>query len=147
MVAGWLVSGALAAAELRVGDAFPYLSLPDQHGQAYALPSDTARVLFAADKLGSDLLNGFLAQQPDDYLGRRHVVYIADISSMPAIVTRLFALPKMRERPYRIMLADEAAAVAFLPRQAGAVTVVHLRERQVVSIGFLSTEAELGDSF
>jgi NADPH-dependent ferric siderophore reductase len=80
-------------------------------------------------------------------MSRNGAVYVADVSSMPAIITRLFALPKMRERPYRIMLADSTDSVSFLPRQPHAVTVIRLRDNKLASIDYVSTEAGLDDSF
>jgi len=141
-----LAGTAVVAADLQVGDVLPGLSLPDQHGEVMDLGPGTQQVLFAADKVASDLLNDFLQQQPDDFLDRHGAVYVADISSMPAIITRLFALPKMRERPYRIMLAESAEVVSFLPRQPHAVTAIRLRNERVASIDYLSTGAELADS-
>ena len=47
------------------------------------------------------------------------LVYVADISGMPALVTRMFALPKMRELPFPIALVREdahLAQVADIPR-------------------------------
>jgi hypothetical protein len=124
------------AGELAPGERFPTLSLPDQHGQVHAIGEVTEIILFAADRPASDLLNGFLKAQVDGFLESRNAEYIADISTMPSIITRLVALPRMRDRPYRIMLVEDPAQTAFLPRQEGAVTIVRLTDLRVESVEF-----------
>jgi hypothetical protein len=48
----------------------------------------------------------------------------------------MFALPKLRELPFAIGLARDAAAVAQLPRRSGHVTVLDLRDGAVTQIRF-----------
>ncbi len=141
------VVGGAVAAELQTGDAFPQLSLPDQHDQVTRIPQHTRIVLFAADKAASDLLNDFLAKQAADLLPTNNVEYIADISGMPGLITRWIALPRMREQPYRILLAKNAELVAFLPRMDAAVTVIRLKDARVEVINHVSTETELARVF
>jgi hypothetical protein len=135
----------LAIAELAPKDAFPPLSLPDQYGEQRAITAETRLVLFAADRPASDVLNGFLKAQPGDLLAQRRAEYVADISSMPALITRLVALPRMRERPYRILLVEEASMVDFLPRQPSAVTVLRLTEGSVDEVLFAESENALAE--
>lgn len=141
----FFLSPLFAVAELSPNDVFPKLSLPDQYGEQHAIAADTRFVLFAADRPASDVLNGFLKAQPSDLLSRRRAEYIADISSMPALITRLVALPRMRERPYRILLVEEASTVDFLPRQPSAVTVLRLSEGTVDEVLFADSENALAE--
>jgi len=129
--------GAIAA-ELAPGETFPTLSLPDQHGHVNAVDDDTEIILFAADKPASDLLNAFLKAQADGFLPGQRAEYIADISDMPGLITRMIALPRMRERPYRILLVEDPAQTGFLPRRTGAVTIVRLNDRRVESVEFVA---------
>lgn len=143
-VLGALLLGAGAmAAPLAPGAVFPVLNLEDQHGKALAVSSSTRVVLFAADKAASDLVNALLAAQPAGVLDRLHAAYLADISAMPAVITRMFALPALRALPFRVGLAREASLLADVPRQRGAVSVVRLSEGRVDNIGFASDEAQL----
>ena len=141
------VSTLAYATELQVGDSFPKLSLPDQHGQETMVSKQTQIIVFAADRDASDLLNGYLKNQADDLLSANQAEYIADISSMPGLITRLVALPRMRERPYRILLAKDSESVGFIPREDAAVTVIRLQDAQVKDISHVSTETELSNTF
>jgi hypothetical protein len=135
-----------SAAELAVGDTLPVIALPDQHDRVEALPADTRVLVFAADKVASDLVNGFLKAQPDDFMARRQAAYLADISSMPSLITRMFALPRMRDRPYRIRLAYEADDAAFLPRRTGNASVIYLDGGRVTDVHYAADEAALRDA-
>ena len=141
------IAGAATAAELKTGDTFPQLNLSDQHDQVTKIPQHTRTVLFAADMASSDLLKDFLAKQAADFLTTNRAEYIADISGMPGLITRWVALPRMREEPYRILLAKDAELLAFIPREDAAVTVIHLKDAQVEAISHASSETELAHVF
>jgi NADPH-dependent ferric siderophore reductase len=132
-----------AAVPVEVGTAWQPLTLKDQHEQPVVVGPSTRKVIFAAEKSVSDLVVGVLGTQGKTTLARAGAVYVADISAMPAIVSRLFALPKLRELPFVIALAHEAAAVADLPRRAGAATVLTLDRGQVIQVQYLQTEVQL----
>ena len=134
--------GAMAA-PLAPGAVFPVLNLEDQHGKVLAVPAGTRVVLFAADKTASDLANSLLAAQPAGVLDRLQAAYLADISAMPAVITRMFALPALRALPFRVGLARDASLLADVPRQRGAVSVIRLSEGRVDRIDFASDEVQL----
>jgi hypothetical protein len=118
------------AAPLQPGAALPRLQISDQNERPVALTPATRLVIFAADKAGSELAQGVLKAQPAGVLDRLHAVYIADISGMPSLITKMFALPKLRELPFPVGLVRDAAQTADLPRQAGQVTVLVLDAQQ-----------------
>ncbi len=136
----------LAAAPLAAGSALPVLTLNDQHDKPVAIPSDTRWILFASEKPVSDMISAVLSAEPAGVLGRMHLVYVADISGMPALITRMFALPRLRELPFPIALVREAAQVtqvADLPRQPGAATLLRLENGHIAQITAVRSAAEL----
>jgi hypothetical protein len=66
-----------------------------------------------------------LAELGPGWLEKQGAVYVLDIHTMPAIA-RVFALPKMRKYPQRIILADAESLLAPFPRQPERVTVLVL---------------------
>lgn len=143
VVAALAFGGGAVAAPLVVGAGFPAVNLEDQHGKPLAVPPGARLVLFAADKAASDLATELLAAQPAGTLDRLQAVYLADISAMPALVTRMFALPTLRALPFRVGLAREAAVLADLPRQRGAVSVIRLADGRVERIDFAADGVQL----
>ncbi len=138
-----LVAVPVVADQLAVGAEVPPLTLNDQYDQPLSISKDTRLLLFAVDKPAADLLNAFLERQSPDYLDENGGVYLLDISGMPRLITQMFALPKMRKRPYRILLARESGTVAFLPRRQNAATVITLDNGVVKGVHFVADEAGL----
>ncbi len=138
-----VLSLAAGAAPILPGAVFPALALEDQHGRTVSTSANTRLVLFAADKAASDLINEVLAARPAGVLDGLGAVYFADISAMPALVTRMFALPALREMPFAVGLGREAGQLADLPRQKGAATIVRLVDGKVASIEYARNVGQL----
>lgn len=129
-----LLAGGVQAEPLAIGAPLPPITVENQNGQAVSITPALKRLIFAADKAGGDLATSVLSPEPAGVLDRLHAVYLADISGMPAIVTRMFALPKMRELPFPVGLVRDAAMTADLPRRPGEVTVIDLDQGRAVQI-------------
>jgi len=131
------------SAELGTGDALPELELEDQHEETHSLPGETRILLFAPDRESGEVVTETLAGLDADALAERAVRYVADISGMPGIITQLFALPKLRERPYPILLGEEAEQTSELPRRAEHVTVLELSDGAITDIRYLNSPSAL----
>ena len=123
--------------------AWPFLLLKDQFDQPLVVDATTRQVIYTAEKSVSDLLTGVLGTQGKAMLDKTHTVLVADISAMPALITRLFAVPKLRELPYALALVREVFLMADLPRRKGAATVLTLENGQVTRVQYLQTEEQL----
>jgi hypothetical protein len=138
LAASLLLPGFVAAAPLVPGDMLPKLELSDQHNRPVVIDGSTRLLIFAADKAGGDLAQGVLKAQDAGVLARIHAVYLADISAMPALISTMFAMPKLRELPFAVGIVRDAAKTAQLPRQPDQVTVLVLdagQVRQVLQAG------------
>ena len=131
------------AAALAPGDTLRALTLEDQHGRAVTLPGTARWLLFASDKAAADLAQAWLTPQGSAVLERRQALYVADISAMPAVITRLVALPKLRELPYSIALVRDADLAADLPRRRGTLTVLRLDRGRVEAVHHAGDAAAL----
>ena len=123
--------------------AWPYSALKDQFDQPMVVDATTRQVIFTAEKSVSDQLTSVLGTQGKEMLAKTHTVVVADISAMPAVITRMFAVPKLRELPYSLALVREAFLMADLPRRKGAATVLTLDRGQITRVQYLQTEAQL----
>lgn len=113
------------AAQLTVGDAVPTFSAKDQHGMKFVFTNGTQFLLVATERACGTSANHKLAEQGAGFLEKHQAVYVMDIHTMPG-VARLFALPKMRKYPQRIVLVETAGTLAWVPAQPGRVTVLAL---------------------
>ncbi|WP_448251240.1 hypothetical protein [Ottowia oryzae] len=107
-----------------------------------SIEASTRFVVFAADKTASDIVSGALRPHPSIFAERR-LVYIADISAMPAMVTRMFALPKMRDLPFQVGLVQNSEITSHLPRKPKEVTLIALEQQRVQTIEYLPDAASL----
>ncbi|MBT9490508.1 MAG: hypothetical protein IV093_23625 [Rubrivivax sp.] len=137
---------AAAAGPLAAGSAMPTLHLNDQHDQPALASTSTRWVVFTAEKPVSDMVNAVLSAEPSGVTDRLQVLYVADISRMPALITRMFALPKLRELAFPIALVrdtTQAAQVADIPRVAGGATLLRLDAGRVAQVATARDGAEL----
>ncbi len=141
------LSSASIASDLKPGDVFPATKLEDQHGELVTISSAARIVIFAVERPASDLVNSYLEKKPSDFLDRHQAHFVVDISGMPKMITRMFALPKMRKRPYAVLLAEEAETLGFIPRRHDEVTVIRLNEGLVESVNYATTGADLDEVF
>ena len=136
----------LHAAPLVPGAPTPTITVQDQHGKPVRVDASTQRLLFTAERGVNDMVSKVLAAQPVGVLDRQQAVYVADITAMPSIVTRLFALPRMRELPFSMGLVRDAAQVAQvadIPRQPGAATVLRFEDGKLIEILLARNEHQL----
>jgi hypothetical protein len=135
-----LFSALLAAGDLlQVGSPLPALTLKDQHDVRQSVAPDTRYLVFAAERAPSALVETAFEGQTAQSPAAVKASYVADISGMPGLIAATFALPKMRKRPYPMLLARTPAESAMLPRESGKVTLIELRDGKVASIRFLAS--------
>ncbi|UCE86854.1 MAG: hypothetical protein JSU66_03720 [Deltaproteobacteria bacterium] len=139
-LAGFLViAGHAAAGVYAVGSTLEPFALEDQHGEAHRVDGSVDVILFSREMKGGDLLKEALEGVPAGFLAARRAVYVADISGMPSLVARLFALPKLRKRPYPILLDRDGSQTRNLPSEDGAATLIVLDDLRVARVAFLSS--------
>ncbi|MBG0839846.1 FAD/FMN-containing dehydrogenase [Ectopseudomonas toyotomiensis] len=126
-----LLSSAVLA--LEPGERLAPWTLLDQHDVPYTLNDETRILLVARDMDGAKLVNAALEGIPKGYLDERQAVFLADISRMPSVIATLFALPKMRDYNYRILLDRDARIAPRYLAGEGEVLWLQLDGLQIVS--------------
>ncbi|WEK28215.1 MAG: FAD/FMN-containing dehydrogenase [Candidatus Pseudomonas phytovorans] len=123
----------LLANALEPGEKLAPWSLLDQHDQAYSLDTSTHILLVARDMDGAKLVKAALAEQPKGYLEARDAVFVADIQGMPALISKLFAIPAMRDYNYRVLLDRDGRVAGRYPGQDGQVQWLQVEQGVLVS--------------
>ncbi|WP_448683758.1 FAD/FMN-containing dehydrogenase [Pseudomonas nicosulfuronedens] len=108
-------------------------TLLDQFDNPYTASADLKVLLVAHDMAGSKLVKAALLDHPKGYLEARHAAFVADISRMPAPISKLFAIPAMRDYSYRVLLDREPRVANRFPAQVDAVTWLQLEQGKVVA--------------
>jgi hypothetical protein len=142
-----VLAATVAAAEpYAVGGTLRPFSLEDQHGDHAAVGERTRVLVFSRDMDAGDVVKGALADAEQRYLDEHGAVYVADISGMPALVSRMIAVPRMRERRYRVLLDRDGAVGRDFPYVGKRPTVVALDQLRIVAIEHPATAAELREA-
>ena len=126
-----LLSTAVLA--LEPGEHLAPWTLLDQHDVPYTLNDETRILLVARDMDGAKLVDAALEGKPKGYLDERHAVFLADISRMPSVIATLFAIPKMRDYNYRILLDRDARIAPRYQAGEGQVLWLQLDGLQIVA--------------
>ncbi|HVO23493.1 MAG TPA: FAD/FMN-containing dehydrogenase [Candidatus Margulisiibacteriota bacterium] len=127
------------AAPLAVGMRMPSITLADQHGVAGSVRPDTRCIVFSRDMDAAKIVKEALADDAAALIPGAAAVIVSDISGMPSLVTKLFALPALRKRPYSILLDRDGKATADIPAVSGKVTVLYLRGLTVERIEYVDS--------
>jgi hypothetical protein len=124
-----------------VGDRMEPFSLEDQHGAEHRVDGSVRIVLFSRDMEGGDLIRQALAETQPELLDRQRAVYVADISGMPRLIAKMFALPKMRKRPYPMLLDRDGIATARLPDVDERATLLFCKDLRIIRVLHLADAA------
>ena len=135
---------ALHAEPVQKGQPFPVYTLNDPHGVAHTLAPETRFVIVASEMTVSKSITAWLKAKEPGFLEASHAEYVSDITPMPGIISFLFAKPKMRKYPFRMLLADDKQYAATYPTKPGKLALFVLDEnRTVADVKFLDKPDEL----
>lgn len=128
-----------AHAEMIVGSTLPALTLKDQHDQEQKITSETKSIIFAKDMDANKLVTKALEGATGKTLPERGSVFVADISGMPKLIGKMFAMPKMKKYPYLILLDRDGAATKEFAVKPKQITVVTLNNFKIEAIDYFDS--------
>lgn len=121
-------------------------TLLDQYDKPYTQGSDLRILLLARDMAGGKLVKAALEGLPKDYLEQRHAVFVADISKMPAVISKMFAVPAMRDYNYRVLLDRQSRVVSHYQVPEDGVLWITLLQGRAVSNQSYTAAPQLRDA-
>lgn len=131
---------------LNIGDQVPTFEIKDQFEKNHVISKDSKTILVAADKGTSEILKDYLLTKPKGFLESNKSVYIADISGMPSLIAKFFALPKMEKYPFSILLVDEDQTKKFSKKE-DHITIYSVLDGKISGIKYIKTAEELAPLF
>ena len=130
------------ANDFNVNTKIPHFSLPDQFDKIHTINEDVTTIIVSFEKGTGAMVNEFLSEQDKSYLAQHHAVFIANISGMPMIITKMFALPKMRDYAHNILLIYDENDKRFISKE-GKSTVYKLDNGIVKDLFYVSSFNEI----
>lgn len=134
------VAAAASAEPYAVGDRVPPMTFETQFEEKVVIGPTTRLVLVTHDMDAGDVAKKVLADHTAASLEARGAVYVADVSKMPGLVSRFLAIPRMRRRPYPVLLDREAVTARAFPVVEGTVTAVWLEDGRITRLEQLASE-------
>lgn len=121
----------------------PPITFKDQWDKDQVLDERTRLVIFSHHKEGSRWVKDALDGLQIADLSRHHWLYVADISTMPAMISKVMAIPKMRQYPFAIALIKKDHSVPDWPVAEDAVAVYELNRLEITRIYQVKSEEDL----
>ncbi|MBF7065681.1 hypothetical protein ACOL3B_04740 [Aliarcobacter butzleri] len=131
---------------LTVNNSVPELKIKDQFEKEHTLDSNVKTIIFSATKDESNTIKEFLNSKGNDFLTTNHIVYVADITGMPSLITKFIALPKMKNYSFPILLIDEENKVLF-PVEKDKITIITLDNSKITDVKYIKTTEDLAATF
>ncbi len=131
---------------LNIGDATPTFDIKDQFEKKHKIAVDAKTILVAADKDTSEILRDYFLAKDAKFLSTNKAYYVADISGMPSLIAKFFALPKMKKYPFSVLLVDEEQTKSFTKKE-GNITVYTVSNGKVSDIKYIKDSAGLDSVF
>lgn len=131
---------------LTVNSSVPELKIKDQFEKEHTLDSNVKTIIFSATKDENNTIKEFLNSKGNDFLTTNHVVYVADITGMPSLITKFIALPKMKNYSFPILLIDEENKVLF-PVEKDKITIIILDNSKITDVKYIKTAEDLAATF
>lgn len=131
---------------LNIGDATPTFEIKDQFEKNHKIAADAKTILVAADKGTSEVLRDYFLAKDAKFLTTNKAYYVADISGMPSLIAKFFALPKMKKYPFSVLLVDEEQTKSFTKKE-GNITVYTVNNGKISDIKYVKDTAGLDSVF
>ena len=135
------------SASLNIGDKLPDITLLDQFGNTHTIDKGVSKIIITFDKKSSVLANKFISKKRDSakYLDANNMAFVANISKMPALITKLFAMPKMKKYKHTILLIDDDDNNMFLSEKKH-ISIYDLQDGIIKNITYIKGIKELNAS-
>jgi len=114
-------------------------TLLDQFDKTHLVNNKIRTIVVSFEKdTGADV-NKFLSGKTRDFLENHNAVFIANISKMPSLITKWFALPKMKEYKHNVLLIYDEEDKRFMQKEEKS-TVYKLENGVIKSIMYIEKE-------
>lgn len=125
--------------ELLVNEKISNFSLANQFDEKKTIDEKVQTIIVSFEKGTGKEVNEFLEEKSPDFLENHNAVFIANISGMPMFITKMFALPKMKNYKHEILLIYDEKDDRFKAKE-GMSTLYELEDGVIKSIKFISKD-------
>lgn len=111
----------------------------DANEQSLELNAQTQWVLLTSEKAAGKLVKESLNALELTDLQAMGGLYVADVSAMPGFITKMVAIPKMKDYAFKVAVVMESEQVAGWPKKEDFVTAMTLNNLNVESVEYFDS--------
>lgn len=141
-----LVLLTVPALAITTGDTLTPFKIQNQFEEPAELSTETKWIIFSSDMKAAKLLTEYLNENAKN-LDLTKTLVISDISKMPGLVSKMFAIPKMKKYNFKLALDKEGDVTKAWPRQEGVILVMKVDQLKVESTENLTTAEAVASFF
>jgi hypothetical protein len=121
--------------------------LPDQFGKSHHLTSDVKKIMFVFTKATGHIFKSFMADKNKEFLDKRGLMIVADVSGMPTVILNTFAMPDFQKSKYPVLLIYDKNMAKRLKegKDTNKVVLMSLENNQVTKIEYAKDIDELAN--
>jgi len=135
----------LLFSQVEVGKPIKKFDLKDQFDKSHSLTNSTKKIVYVSSKAAAHKAKEFFATKDKDYLSKKDILFVADVTAMPTII-KFFVLPiKGYDYPI-VMLDDEKLSKEYKPsddKKAEKIMVITLKNGVVEEINYFDNVKDL----
>jgi hypothetical protein len=131
---------------ITAGDSLPSIQTQNQFEEPAELNKETKWILFSSDMNAAKMLTEYLNENASK-LDLSKTLIISDISKMPGLVAKMFAIPKMKKYNFKLALDKTGETTKDWPRKEGHLIIIKLSELKVESVEEVNTKEAVKSFF
>lgn len=122
---------------LKIGNKVEFALLQDQYANPFPHEDKMEILLYADDMETSRDVRDAIGRVESACYEQGQLVFVANVSGMPTLITRMIALPKMRGYGFPIWLDYDGEATEALPLQEDHISIVRVKNGAIISVEFV----------
>lgn len=122
---------------MKIGNEVAFELLQDQFANPFPHEDSMQVLLFADDMQASRDVRDAMGQVAPNCYDEGSLVFVANVSGMPSLITRLIALPKMRGYGFPVWLDYEGEATEALPVKKEFISVIRVEDGTISNIDYV----------
>jgi len=135
----------LLFSQVEVGKPMKKFDLKDQFDKSHKLTNDTKKVIYVSSKPSAHKTKEFFATKDKDYLSKRDILFVADVTAMPSFI-KFFVLPITGYDYPIVMLDNDKLSKEYKPTEdnnAEKIMVISLKNGIVEEINYFDNIKDL----
>ena len=139
------ISSGVVTLAIKIGEKLKDSEFKDQFNKTHKILPTTKKVIIVCKKSTGHLVKEYLNKKPVDYLTKRNIQFIADVSKMPSFIYKMVALPDLQKHKYPILVIidEEVGKIYKNEKNQEMVMILHIDNLVVKKVKFIANEADL----